>query len=79
VNGKGPVNFKNVTEGVKMTIIGYNCGKKCKQKFLSMGLIKGKEFKIVCKEPSGPYVIEDKDGHQLTIGQGMFEKLIIEE
>jgi len=62
-----------------MTIIGYRCGHRCIERFNAMGLNIGREFSIVCEEPGGgPYVI-DIDGHQLTIGRGMYSKLILKE
>ena len=62
-----------------MKIIGYNCGKSCRERFNSMGLKLNQEVEIICEEPyGGPYVLQ-VGRFQVALGKGMFSKLIFEE
>jgi len=69
----------DIKEGKSYKIVGYDCGYKCRHKFNVMGLNEGRVFKLSTKEIlNGPYVIK-VDNNELSVGRGLFEKLIIEE
>ena len=69
----------NVKKGQTYKIIGYDCGRKAEHKLSTMGLVKDKVFKIKAIQPvHGPYTIE-LDKIEISIGRGLFNKLICEE
>ena len=66
-------------EGDKLRIVGCNCGHTAYHRLLTMGLIEGKEITIKTAQPfKGPYVIR-LNGTELTIGRGLFEKIVFEK
>jgi len=69
----------DVEEGKTYEICGYICGRTARSKFITMGLNIGRKVKIVTVQPlHGPYVVS-LNGNKLSVGRGLFEKLLLEE
>jgi len=65
--------------GDRIKITGFNCGECAEQRFCHMGIICGKEVTIKSIQPlRGPVTVEI-GGTTVSIGRGLFNKIIYEE
>ena len=68
----------NMRDGQSGTIISIDAGKKATKRMADLGLIPGKEIKILRKTLfSGPVEIQ-VSGSRLVIGRGLASKIVVE-
>ena len=68
----------NLKSGDRIRITGYDCGRCAKKRLSTMGLLKGKECRILNSQPfQGPVVLECGQ-IELAIGRGLFSKITYE-
>ncbi|GAG09571.1 unnamed protein product [marine sediment metagenome] len=65
-------------EGDRIKVIGFSCGRQCKDRFSCLGILEGKELEIITIQPfHGPITVSF--GHSgndtFTIGRGIMNKL----
>lgn len=68
-----------IKEGDKYRVTGYNCGKLAFHRLNAMGIIPDRIMEVISIQPyDGPYTIRVGE-EVLTIGRGLFSKILYEE
>jgi Fe2+ transport system protein FeoA len=65
-----------VNAGQKVSLVAVEAGRKLKSYLMSMGLIKGREIRVISNASQGPLLISFGDS-RITLGRGAAAKVIV--
>ena len=68
----------DLKEGEKATIIAFEGGQGFLHKLRTMGIMEGKEIKLIAVHPFGGPIVIEINNRETTLGRGMAQKIIVE-